>query len=259
MNEQEKQKYYGNEAFETIYEKAKKDYAPELASYTPLDEKTLVERIGAALRPLYDRAIAAVFRGSRRANAELDADAISRGMGSSTFVSDMKRRQNDAAAEDARELESDYGATLADQLYKAMEGERDRALEVEKFNAQQKSWAAEQAFSSAKVLYSAYLEAKAAQEAALAASYGGGSGAQARKSEETERQEVKNSLAQAVAAARGRTEPIRNGSAVYSASDREQVRRIIGSDLPKYVELRAKVNGDLPASKLDQLRQISLK
>ena len=26
MTEQEKQKYYGNEAFETIYEKAKKDY-----------------------------------------------------------------------------------------------------------------------------------------------------------------------------------------------------------------------------------------
>ena len=39
MNEQEKQKYYGNEAFETIYEKAKKDYAPELASFTPLTRR----------------------------------------------------------------------------------------------------------------------------------------------------------------------------------------------------------------------------
>ena len=84
MTEQEKQKYYGNEAFETIYEKAKKDYAQELASYTPLDEKTLAARIGAALRPLYERAIASVFRGNRRANAELDADALSRGMGGST-------------------------------------------------------------------------------------------------------------------------------------------------------------------------------
>ncbi|MBQ6866924.1 MAG: hypothetical protein IJR81_02240 [Clostridia bacterium] len=255
MNEQEKQKYYGNEAFETIYEKAKKDYAPELASFTPLDEKTLAERIGAALRPLYERAIASVFRGNRRANAELDADALSRGMGSSTFVSDLKRRQTEAAAEDVRELESDYGAQLADQLYKAMEGERDRALEVEKFNAQQRSRASEQAFESAKVLYSAYLEAKAAQEAARS---GGGGGGQ-KKTTETDQQQVKNSLAQAVAAARGKTEAIPGGTAVYSYADKEQVRRIIGSDLPKYVELRSRANGNTPASKLQRLRENSIK
>jgi hypothetical protein len=255
MNEQEKQKYYGNEAFETIYEKAKKDYAPELASFTPLDEKTLAERIGAALRPLYERAIASVFRGNRRANAELDADALSRGMGSSTFVSDLKRRQTEAAAEDVRELESDYGAQLADQLYKAMEGERDRALEVEKFNAQQRSRASEQAFESAKVLYSAYLEAKAAQEAARS---GGGGGGQ-KKTTETDQQQVKSSLAQAVAAARGKTEAIPGGTAVYSYADKEQVRRIIGSDLPKYVELRSRANGNTPASKLQRLRENSIK
>ena len=196
-----------------------------------------------------------MFRGNRRANAELDADALSRGMGSSTFVSDLKRRQTEAAAEDVRELESDYGAQLADQLYKAMEGERDRALEVEKFNAQQRSRASEQAFESAKVLYSAYLEAKAAQEAARS---GGGGGGQ-KKTTETDQQQVKNSLAQAVAAARGKTEAIPGGTAVYSYADKEQVRRIIGSDLPKYVELRSRVNGNTPASKLQQLREISVK
>ena len=36
MTDQEKQKYYGNEAFETIYEKTKKDYVPQQMSYTPL-------------------------------------------------------------------------------------------------------------------------------------------------------------------------------------------------------------------------------
>ena len=45
MTDQEKQKYYGNEAFETIYEKTKKDYVPQQMSYTPLDEK-----IGSAQR-----------------------------------------------------------------------------------------------------------------------------------------------------------------------------------------------------------------
>ena len=124
MTEQEKQKYYGNEAFETIYEKAKKDYTPQLVTYTPLDEKTLAERIGAVLRPVYEKAIAAIFRNNRRQDAELDADAISRGMGSSTFVTDVKRRQDDAAANDVQEMESEYGARLADQLYQAMEGIR---------------------------------------------------------------------------------------------------------------------------------------
>ena len=176
MTDQEKQKYYGNEAFETIYEKTKKDYVPQQMSYTPLDEKTLADRIGAALRPVYEKAIAAIFRGNKHADAELDADAISRGMGSSTFVSDLKRRQDNAAADDVKELESDYGAKLADQLNKAMEGERDRLLEVEKFNAQQRSLATEQAFSAAKTLYDAYLEAKAAQEAELAKAGGGGGG-----------------------------------------------------------------------------------
>ena len=114
MTEQEKQQYYGNEAFETIYEKTKKDYVPQQMSYTPLDEKTLADRIGAALRPVYEKAIAAIFRGNKHADAELDADAISRGMGSSTFVSDLKRRQDNAAADDVKELESDYGAKLAD-------------------------------------------------------------------------------------------------------------------------------------------------
>ena len=155
MSEQDK--YYSNQAFETIYEKAKKDYAPQLVTYTPLDEQTLAERIGAVLRPLYDKAIAAIFRGNRRQDAELDADAISRGMGSSTFVTDVKRRQDNAAADDVRELESDYGTKLADQLYKAMEGERSRMLEVEKFNAQQRNAAMEQAFAAAKYLYQAYL------------------------------------------------------------------------------------------------------
>ena len=250
MTEQEKQKYYGNEAFETIYEKAKKDYAPQLMSYTPLDEGTLVERISAALRPVYDKAIAAIFRGNRRQDAELDADAISRGMGSSTFVSDLKRRQDSAAADDAKELETEYGAKLADQLYKAMEGERDRLFEVEKFNAQQQNAAMEQAFSAAKVLYEAYLAAKAAQT-------GGGSGG--KKRETADVSQVKNSLAQAVAAARGQTTPNPNGSTFYAAGERDLVDMVRTSELPKYVELRNQMNGGTAADRRKKFQLVSAK
>ena len=250
MSEQDK--YYSNQAFETIYEKAKKDYAPQLVTYTPLDEQTLAERIGAVLRPLYDKAIAAIFRGNQRQDAELDADAISRGMGSSTFVTDVKRRQDNAAADDVRELESDYGMKLADQLYKAMEGERDRMLEVEKFNAQQQNAAMEQAFAAAKYLYQAYLEARAAQ------GYGGSGGA-GKKAEPLTEAQVKNSLAQAVAAARGQIKTNPNGAGFYAKGDHETASRTTNSDLPKYVKKRAQMNGDYSASQLKQFRQMNLK
>lgn len=252
MTEQEKQKYYGNEAFETIYEKAKKDYAPQLISYTPLDEKTLAERISAVLRPVYERAIAAIFRGNRRQDAELDADAISRGMGSSTFVTDVKRRQDNAAADDVKDLESEYGAKLADQLYKAMEGERNRLFETEKFNAQQRNAALEQAFLAAKTLYAAYLEAKAAQSAG---SGGGGGGTKKKETKETTLAQTKSSLAQAVAAARGQLQANPNGAAFYATGDRALVDRVVNSDLPKYTKLRGEMNGKYTIQELSKLRQ----
>ena len=257
MTDQEKQKYYGNEAFETIYEKTRKEHVPQQVSYTPLDEKTLAARIGAVLRPVYEKAIAAIFRGNKQADAELDADAISRGMGSSTFVTDVKRRQDNAAADDVRELENDYGAKLADQLNKAMEGERDRLLEVEKFNAQQRNAAMEQAFSAAKTLYDAYLEAKAAEEATAKA--GGGGGGSAKKQAETTQAEVKTSLAQAVAAARGQLQADPNGPAFYANGDKELVDRVVNSDLPKYVKMRGQFNGNYTAKELNKFREMSMR
>lgn len=249
-----KDKNYVDGAFETIYQKTKKEYAPQRIDYTPLDEQTLAERIGAVLRPVYDKAIAAIFRNNKRSDAELDADAISRGMGSSTFVTDVKRRQDSAAADDARDLETEYGAKLSDQLYKAMEGERDRMLEVEKFNAQQQSAAMEQAFEAARVLYDAYLAARSRRGG------GGGGSAQATQTAEApDRSETKRSLAQAVAAARGQTKSDPNGLAFYAAGDPEQVRRVAYSDLPKYVKLRGEMNGKHAASRLETLRKARLK
>lgn len=167
-----KQTDYTNAAFQAIYEKAKQDQAPQLAAYTPIEESTLLARIGAALRPFYDRAIEAVSKNRQRASAELDADAISRGMGSSTFVTDVKQRQQNEAQQDVLDLEREYGARLSEQLYKAMEGERERQLEVEKFNAQQMNEANERAFAVAQVLYSAYLSGQRKKAAAQTAQTG---------------------------------------------------------------------------------------
>ena len=243
---EDKQKYYGNEAFESIYQRMQEQYAPQLISYTPLDEKTLAERISAVLRPVYEKAISALFRGNRRSDAELDADAISRGMGSSTFVTDVKRRQDNIAAEGARDLENEYGAQLADQLYKAMDAERDKQLEVEKFNAQQKSESMAQAFEMAKVLYEAYLAAKKKR--------GGGGGGKGQK-EKPGDDEMRGSLAQAVASARGKLPANPNGASFYARGDRQIVDRVLYSDLPKYVKMRNQMNGEYSAAQLRKFRK----
>jgi hypothetical protein len=246
MKNKDTENYYGNEAFETIYQNMREQYAPAKISYTPLDEQTLAERISQVLRPVYEKAISALFRGNRRQDAELDADAISRGMGSSTFVTDVKRRQDNIAAENARDLESEYGAKLADQLYKAMEGERDRQLEVEKFNAQQQNAANIQAFEAAKVLYEAYLAAKKKR---------GGGGGGSSKAKKPDDKKTQSSLAQAVAAARGNLKANPNGAAFYANAERETVKRTVNSDLPKYVRMRKQMNGDYRANELKKFRQ----
>ncbi|MBQ9923624.1 MAG: hypothetical protein IJO66_03335 [Clostridia bacterium] len=241
--------YYGNEAFETIYQRMKEQYAPEKINYTPLDEQTLAERISKVLRPVYEKAISALFRGNKRQDAELDADAISRGMGSSTFVTDVKRRQDNLTTEGVRDLETEYGAKLADQLYKAMEGERDRQLEVDKFNAQQQSAALSQAFEATKVLYEAYLTAKKR--------HGGGGGKA--KQDKQDAEGIKESLAESVAAARGQLKGSPNGPAFYAYGERETVDRTLNSDLPQYVKLRRQMNGDFSAGELRRARQVHMK
>ena len=238
---------YNDETFETIYQKMREKFAPTPVTYTPVDEQTLAERISKVLRPMYDKAIAALFKGNQRSDAELDADAISRGMGSSTYVTDVKRRQDNATAEGARDLESDYGAKMADQLYKAMEGEREKQLEVDKFNAQQKSAADAQAFEAAKVMYEAYLAAKKRH---------GGGGGGSRQQQRSGDSETKSSLAQAVAAARGKLPANPNGPGFYATGDRETVRRTMYSDLPRYVRMRNQMNGTHRASELQKFRNM---
>ena len=81
------------------------------------------------------------------------------------------------------------------------------------------------------------LAAKAVQQT------GGGGGGGARKKAQPGEDQVKNSLAQAVAAARGKIAADPNGAAFYANGDRTLVDRVKMSDLPKYVKTRARMNG----------------
>ena len=144
-------------SFESLFQEMLKYYLPETVEFTPLDESVLSETIKNWLRPAYEQAIAARRDQTERINAELDADAWSRGMGQSTYLSDVKERQYRGESRDVSALESNYASELAGHLYDAMKEQQEKKIEVDEFNAEQINRAREQATSAAQALYRALL------------------------------------------------------------------------------------------------------
>ncbi|MBR6428255.1 MAG: hypothetical protein IKS43_01180 [Clostridia bacterium] len=72
------------------------------------------------LRPAIDAAIAGRRYRAGVNSAELDADAYSRGMGGSSYLSSVKQRESSAAESDIAALEGKYSASMAEYLYKAI-------------------------------------------------------------------------------------------------------------------------------------------
>ena len=144
-------------SLESLFSEMLKKYLPETVEFTPLDEATLSETIRNWIRPAYEQAIEARREQTGRINAELDADAWSRGMGQSTYLSDVKERQLNSESRDVDLLESDYASTLAGHLYDAMKEQQQMKIEVDQFNAEQINHAREQAMSAAQALYRTYL------------------------------------------------------------------------------------------------------
>lgn len=135
-------------------------YRPEKLTYEAADEDTLRDQIAAWLRPSYDSAIAARRDQTAAYRAELDADAIARGMGSSTYVTDVKSRQLADEAEDIATLEGEYGAQLGKLTMEAAEAERERELEVAIENQKQDQAAYMEAYQAALGLFDTYLKSR---------------------------------------------------------------------------------------------------
>lgn len=110
---------YDAGSFEDYYSRlisALHSYGIEMALPT-LDE--LYNQLSAFLRPSVDAAIAGRQRYGETVMAELDADAYSRGMGASSYLSGMKNREYDDIANDIASMETSYNSTLAEYLYNA--------------------------------------------------------------------------------------------------------------------------------------------
>lgn len=110
---------YDAGSFEDYYSRlisALHSYGIDMALPT-LDE--LYNQLSAFLRPSVDAAIAGRQKYGETVMAELDADAYSRGMGASSYLSSMKNREYDDIANDVAAMESNYNSTLAEYLYNA--------------------------------------------------------------------------------------------------------------------------------------------
>lgn len=123
---------YYNEYMETL--------SPQAITYNPLaiEEQTqegLSSQISEYLRPYYDRAISSRQTQTAANRAEFDVDAASRGMTPSTWLSDVKRRENIYEASDIASLESEYGASLSESVFNAYQAYLDRKADIDSTNA----------------------------------------------------------------------------------------------------------------------------
>ena len=96
----------------------------------------LKEDISSYLRPGVDLAISKRRAAGETAKAELDADAVSRGMGASTYLSSMKEREDDDVQSDISIMEAQYTATLAERIAAALEKYQSMSLQAQLQNAQ---------------------------------------------------------------------------------------------------------------------------
>lgn len=101
------------------------------------------------LKPGLDKNIAAREQQGRANAASIDSDAAARGMGGSTWLTDMKNRQNNAVASDIAGMRNDYNSNLFNSLLSKLSEQDSRKISVDEYNATQKNKALDRAFAAA--------------------------------------------------------------------------------------------------------------
>ncbi|MBQ1631367.1 MAG: hypothetical protein II049_00935 [Clostridia bacterium] len=233
-------------SLESLFEAMLSHYLPETVEFTPLDEDVLSETIRNWLRPAYEQAIQNRREQTDRINAELDADAWSRGMGQSTYLSDVKERQYRGEQRDVDALESGYASELAGHLYDAMKEQQKMQIDVDRFNAEQINHAREQAMDAAQALYKAFLSGAGGGGGG---SHGGGS-ANADESEDTEESLLSLLLAGSENAHKSDYRTIANMVARMAPAERA---RLYNRDDPKYLALRSEILWSIGAGAFSEL------
>lgn len=227
---------------ESLFEELLKQYLPETVEFTPLSEEVLSETIRNWIRPAYEQAIQSRRDQTQRINAELDADAWSRGMGQSTYLSDVKERQYQGEQRDVDTLESNYASALAGQLYDAMKAQQEKKIEVDEFNAEQINHARELAMKAARELYDAYLSAR---------NHGGSGGGSGTKSAGSRASAAEMALAGA--ADRLPKTDYRTAEELIARMSPKERARLYNRTDPKYLKLRSELSYSLGSNGISSL------
>ena len=143
--------------------------------YSMPSQQELAAQISEYLRPSYEQAIAQRKKQTLYNRAEIDADAASRGMGRSSYVTDVKDQAMDAEAADISGLESNYNAALLEAVYNQYNQHLQNKLAADQYNSSAAAAAQQAALGYATNMYQNNLAQQRALEAA-ARSSGGSSG-----------------------------------------------------------------------------------
>ena len=141
-----------NEYYDTILSSLQGS-APQV-QYNMPDTNQLTAQIASYLRPKYDQAIANRQQQTLQNRAATDVDAASRGMGSSTWVTDVKNKGANAEYSDIANLESNYGAQLSEALLNQYNQALSNKLNVDMQNAQMSAQYEKMAYDRAADMYS---------------------------------------------------------------------------------------------------------
>lgn len=131
---------FGDANLQTQYDNIL-SHLSDSGAYTPLSmpEQTLdgiTEQLAQIYRPQVERAIAQRYGATKQQKAAIDVDAASRGVSTSTWVTDAKNRIMNAEAADIAGLESDYISQLSGDALKQYQNYLGDKLKLDQYNQQ---------------------------------------------------------------------------------------------------------------------------
>ena len=126
-----------------LYEQLKAMLLPEAAKidYQPRSRAEIRAGLEGALQPSYQAAVDERKQSTQRTNASIDADAAARGIGASSWGTDVKARNYGSEAKDIAAMRSNYGATIANNLNTIMSDQENRKLSADQYNETSRSGA----------------------------------------------------------------------------------------------------------------------
>jgi len=135
----------------SLYEQLKGMLLPEAEQidYQPRSRAELRAGLEESLMPSYQAAVRERQQNTQRTNATIDADAAARGIGASTWGTNVKDRNYGDEAKDIADMRGTYNSTLANNLNSLMGEQETRKLSVDQYNKSSKAGARSNALALA--------------------------------------------------------------------------------------------------------------